>query len=92
MIYAINADTLTAIADRTRKMAGVSKKLTTEEIVYWLGKVQYIPQGHAESEFDLNLQFDSAASGILQDVVIGTAESVLILSGLFDSSAVGELV
>lgn len=87
--YKISGETLTAIADRTRQMAGTNKKLTPAEIIYWLGKVSFIPQGRAESSLS-GLTFDSAAVGVLPTVYYGTANSTL--SGLaFTSTANGEL-
>lgn len=63
--YKISGETLTAIADRTRQMAGTSKKLTPAEIIYWLGRVTVLQQGHAESAFLLN--FESSAVGALSE-------------------------
>lgn len=85
--YLIRSDTLTAIADRTREMAGTNKKLTPADIIYWLGRVKFIPQGWATSEFTLD--FDCGASGVLPVVVKGTASSEFTLN--FESSAVGAL-
>lgn len=85
--YLIRSDTLTAIADRTREMAGTNKKLTPADIIYWLGRVKFIPQGWATSEFTLD--FDCGASGVLPVVVKGMASSEFTLN--FESSAVGAL-
>lgn len=87
--YKISGETLTAIADRTRQMAGTSNKLTPAEIVYWLGRVKFIPQGWANSELVLPT-FESGATGINPVVVKGMANSTLVLP-TFESSAVGEL-
>lgn len=86
--YKISGETLTAIADRTRQMAGTNKKLTTAEIIYWLGRVKFIPQGWANSEFALDFA-PSTATGRLPNVVRGTANSAFALD--FTSSAVGTL-
>lgn len=85
--YLIRSDTLTAIADRIREMAGTNKKLTPADIIYWLGRVKFIPQGWSTSEFTLD--FDCGASGVLPVVVKGTASSEFTLN--FESSAVGAL-
>ena len=86
--YRISGDTLTAIADHTRTMAGTNKRLTPAEIVYWLGRVKFIPQGWANSEFALDFA-PSTATGILPVVVKGTANSAFTLN--FESTAVGAL-
>lgn len=86
--YKISGDTLKAIADHTRTMAGVNRKLAPAEIIYWLGRVIYIPQGVAISEFALDFA-PSTATGRLPNVVKGTASSVFALD--FESSATGAL-
>lgn len=85
--YKISSDTMTAIANRTRQMAGMSKKLTPAEIIYWLGRVKFIPQGWANSE--LVLDFATSATGKLPSVVKGTANSEFTPN--FESTAVGAL-
>jgi hypothetical protein len=91
--YKISGDTLKAIADHTRTMAGVNRKLTPAEIIYWLGRVIYIPQGVAISEFSLSpITFDSATSARNPVVVKGTATSEFSLASLvFESNATGTL-
>lgn len=86
--YSITSESLNNIAKRTQEMAGTSKLLTPDDIIYWLGRVMFTPLGNAESSF--SLPFESSASGILPDVQIGTAVSEFRLS--FDSRAVGELI
>ena len=49
--YAVPKSVLTAIADRTRAMAGVTESLSLDEIVYWLGRVTYIPQARGMTEY-----------------------------------------
>lgn len=85
--YKISGETLTAIADRTRQMAGTNEKMTPADIIYWLGRVNFIPQGRARSEFALN--FASTANGRLPVLVKGAASSEFALG--FTSSAVGVL-
>lgn len=86
--YAVTSANLNDIAKRTQEMAGMTKLMTPEEILYWLNRVQFIPQGNAESSF--SLLFESSTSGVLPDVQIGTAASEFTLR--FDSRAVGELI
>lgn len=52
------------LANITRKMAGVGEKLTRQNILYWLGRVIYIPQGHAYGSYQVTVEpYASAASG-----------------------------
>lgn len=87
-VYRIKEETMTAIADITRKMAGRSAKLSPEEIAYWLNRVLYIPQGNAESVQSI-VSNVSTASGRLPVVQRGTAISVQSISST--SNAVGSL-
>jgi hypothetical protein len=41
--YKVKRETLEAIAEKLRAMIGKTSKLTTEEIIYWLGRVKFIP-------------------------------------------------
>ena len=85
--YSILSKDLNAIGAIAQKMAGRRSPMTVADMIYWLNRVQFIPQGNAESE--LTLSFNAAASGILPNVQKGTATSVFSLS--FTASAVGEL-
>ncbi len=86
--YKIRGSWFTDMADCIRAMAGASRAMTPAEMLYWLQRVKYIPQGNAEST--LALSFSSNASGMLPVVQKGTASSVLTLS--FSSSAIGVLM
>lgn len=85
--YAIASADLNELGAVTQKMAGKRALMTVADMIYWLNRVQFIPQGSAESAFALN--FASAASGILPDVQRGTATSAFALN--FTSSASGAL-
>lgn len=91
--YSITSESLNKIAKRTQEMAGTSKLLTPDDIIYWLGRVMFIPQGRSISEFSLvPLVFESAASARLPEVVKAAANSEFSLASLaFESSAVGAL-
>ena len=91
--YSITSESLNNIAKRTQEMAGTSKLLTLDDIIYWLGRVMFIPQGRSISEFSLApLVFESAASARLPEVVKAAANSEFSLASLaFESSAVGAL-
>jgi hypothetical protein len=86
-MYAISGEDLNAIAAITQAVSGKKGLMTTDDMIYWLNRAQFIPQGNAESEFSLS--FNSNASGILPDVQKGSATSTFSLS--FTSTAVGEL-
>ena len=83
--YAIASADLNELGAVTQKMAGKRALMTVADMIYWLNRVQFIPQGNAESAFALN--FSSAASGILPDVQRGTVTSAFALN--FTSSATG---
>ena len=82
--YKVAESDLVAIADRTRTMAGTSNGMTIDDIVYWLGRVIYIPQGRASSEFALD--FETSGIAILPNVQKASATSAFTLN--FETSAV----
>ena len=85
--YKVGRNWLSDLVAVTQNMAGKKSDMTLEDILYWLNRVQFIPQGNAE--ISLYLSFESSARGILPDVQIGTAESVLMIN--FESSVSGTL-
>ena len=85
--YSIGHSWFARVVERLRVMTNSNRDFTPEEIVYWLGRVAFIPQGYAESAFPL--AFASGASGKLPAVYKGTANSEVSLN--FESSAVGAL-
>ena len=91
--YKISRETMTAIADRTRAMAGTTKKLTPDEIIYWLGRVLYVPQGYAETGYHLEpMAYSSNTTGIVPTVYRGGASSGVVFGTLtFGSAASGVL-
>lgn len=93
-LYKVGYNWVAQVVDHLQDMVGRTTSFTLEEIVYWLGRVKYIPQGYAESTFTLDTSmFTAGASGILPDVQKGTATSVFTLdTSLFTSSASGALV
>lgn len=86
--YAISAEVLNAIAAEVKKMAGRTILMTPEEILYWLRKVQYIPQGFAQSI--QSIANGSDASGTIPTVVRGAASSVQPIYNT--STAMGSIV
>ena len=87
--YAINATELNAIGAITQKMAGKKALMTVAEMIYWLNRVQYIPQGNAESVQSIVPQI-SIATGIVPTVYRGTATSSQSITNI--SNAVGSIV
>lgn len=92
--YAISAEIMNAIVAEIQKMSGRTKPLTPKEMLYWLRRVVYIPQGYAESEFAVQYDFSpSTATGRIPVYQKGTAESTFIMPiGMFSSTAVGEVI
>ena len=89
----IKKSIMSEVAEEIRKAAGLSRELKPAEMIYWLKRIIYLPQGHANSEFELStLAMNSTASGTLPEVVRGTASSVFNLDTLnFTNTAVGTL-
>ena len=85
VLYAVGQNWFAQVVGHIQTMAGTKQSMTPATILYWLGRIKYIPQGNAESSFSLD--FDSGATGILPDYQVGTATSAFGLS--FDSSAAG---
>lgn len=92
--YKVAESDLVAIADRTRTMAGTTKGMTLDDIIYWLGRVIYIPQGNASSVgMTLTIESENSnANGVLPNVIKGNASSVGMMLVLYDDcTAVGTL-
>lgn len=85
--YVISSIALNELGAVIQKMAGKNTLMTAEDMIYWLNRVQFIPQGHASSEYLFNTY--SNALGILPVVVSATINSGLTLN--FESSAIGAL-
>lgn len=67
--YKIKRETIEAIAEKLRVMVGKTAKLTTEEIIYWLGRVKFTPQGQAESYFIFDNNIHTSVLVLIPDVV-----------------------
>lgn len=72
------------LAGLTRKMAGVGKKLVREDILYWLGRVSFIPQGHAYGTYEASIEpYTSTCGGRNPEYQVRQAEGEpMLLSGL----------
>lgn len=61
-------------------MAGTNKKMTTADIIYWLGRVLYIPQGNVETTIILTeASYNGKSTGIVTNVQRGTAISECVM-------------
>ena len=62
--YAITSEDLNAIGAATQKMAGKLNLMTVAEMVYWLNRAIYFPQGWASSTLDMTaMVFETSAVG-----------------------------
>ena len=65
--YKVGRNWLADLVSVVQKMAGKKSDMTLEDMIYWLNRVQFIPQGNAESSFTFSLSFASSASGVSTD-------------------------
>ena len=65
--YAITGADLNELGAVTQKMAGKRALMTVSDMIYWLNRVQFIPQGNAESVIDVSPLFITSAYGALQE-------------------------
>lgn len=86
--YAILSGDLNALGAITQTMSGKKALMTVADMIYWLNRVQYIPQGNAESVQSVSQI--SVATGIVPTVYRGSAISIQSVSNV--STAVGSLV
>lgn len=87
VVHSIGYNWFAQAVEHIQTMAGTKQSMTPAKMLYWLGRVKYIPQGWASS--DISLDLDTVAEGKLPAVVKGFASSTLTLS--FEPSAVGAL-
>ena len=87
--YTIVSADLNELGAVTQKMAGKRALMTVADMIYWLNRVQFIPQGNAESVQTIVSQISTAA-GIVPIVYRGTAISTQSVSNT--SNAAGSLV
>lgn len=83
--YGIGYNWFAQVVAYVQEFVGKRNNMTPADILYWLDRVKYIPQGFAESYF--GLAFGSGASGKIPNVVYGRATDAFGLS--FSSSATG---
>ena len=84
-IHSIGYNWFAQVVERIQPMVGTKRNMTPAEIIYWLKKVKYIPQGFADASF--SLRFDAVTATRLPNVVRSTAGSAFTIS--FESNAQG---
>lgn len=91
--YKISRERLENIANRVRVMAGLTRKMTPAEIIYWLEKVKFTPMTIGESEVNLGiLTMSSTVSGVIPEITRGIANNTFTLKiPNFTSTAIGTL-
>ena len=72
-VYIVDSEDLNELGAIAQKMAGKKVLMSIEDMIYWLNRVQFIPQGYAESISAVTQ--NSTSSGIVPTVVRGTAIS-----------------
>lgn len=85
-LYTIGYNWFAQVVDRTQEMVGTRRKMTPAEIIYWLKRVKFIPQGWAITGSQLD--FNVSAVSKLPAVVKSAAVSTIAVN--FETSARGE--
>lgn len=83
-IHSIGYNWFAQVVERVQPMVGTKRNMTPAEILYWLMRVKYIPQGWANSE--VSLDYDAVAVGRLPVVLKSSASSTITFN--FESHAV----
>lgn len=78
VLYAVGQNWFAKVVGHIQTMAGTKKDMTPASILYWLGRVKYIPQGVADTEFALDMGIELA--GRLPTVAKATASSSIALN------------
>ena len=61
--YAVASDALNALGAVVQSVSGKAEPVTVEEMIYWLDRAKFIPQGSARSGNDMGWRTASAAEG-----------------------------
>ena len=77
-LYTINYNWFSQVVERIQPMVGTKRDMTPAEIIYWLKRVKYIPQGWAETGFALDM--GACLTGVLPSVAKAKATSDFALS------------
>ena len=78
VLYAIGYNWFAQVVGHIQTLAGTKKDMTPAMILYWLGRVKYIPQGIADTEFALDMGVE--LTGRLPTVAKATASSSIALN------------
>lgn len=85
-LYTIGYNWFAQVVERTQAMVGTKRDMTPAEIIYWLKRVKFIPQGWAITGSTLDFKVDAVSK--LPVVVKSSASSTLVVN--FETSARGE--
>lgn len=85
-LHSIGYNWFAQVVERIQPMVGTKRNMTPAEIIYWLKKVKYIPQGWAITGYSLG--FNVSAVSKLPAVVKSAAVSTIAVN--FKASARGE--
>ena len=85
-LYTIGYNWFAQVVERVQPMVGTKRNMTPAEILYWLNRVKFIPQGWAITGSSLG--FNVSAVSKLPIVVKSAAISALVVN--FEASARGE--
>lgn len=82
-LYTIGYNWFAQVVERIQPMVGTKRNMTPAEIIYWLNRVKYIPQGFAEASFSFS--FETTTSVRIPNVVKSAASSTFTFN--FESTA-----
>ena len=85
VLYVVGQNWFAQVVGHVQTMAGTKQSMTPATILYWLGRIKYIPQGVAGTEFALDMGVE--LTGRLPVVAKASASSSMALS--FEASASG---
>lgn len=74
-LYTIGYNWFSQAVERIQPMVGTKRDMTPAEIIYWLKRVKYIPQGWGSGE--VSFDFDAMAAGRIPVVAKSTASSTI---------------
>lgn len=85
VLHAIGYNWFAQVVGHIQTMAGTRQNMTPAKMLYWLGRVKFIPQGYLESTISLNMGSDTSVR--LPAVVRATAVSTITFN--HETSATG---
>ena len=63
--YAVSAEDLNTLGTIVQSVSGRAALVTVEEMIYWLERAQFVPQGNALSSNTMGWRMASAAAGTI---------------------------